>query len=377
MKIFILGPVMTEHYIGGVASFHEGLAVGFYQNGWQTFLLTDQKETAGGTEERNGISVIYIRNRRSFRKLAEREKPDVIITCLAYAKYLAKGIRAKKIYVLHAFFNRSYYGLLKSVLAVPYQKWLIRKCDLVFANSYFTQMINSNFYNIRTDQVFYPGVSDTYWESCKKIQKTEEKEIHTILFAGRLVPCKRVDMLLRALALLSEQGVEYRAYIVGGGPQMSRLSDMAGAYGIPVVFPGVMDQAQLAKYYWRSEVFVSLDDREPFGIVFLEALLAQCKIVCPYTGGQAEYLHTYGESVAYVDCNSPKSIMEGIKHMFEYGIAPHMNQAQRQACTYKMISARMIDYISSLSIRKPLREGDTFWKKDMTVYGVKNEKEMS
>lgn len=344
MKAFFLGPVMTESYIGGVANFNEGLAVGFSKNGWQSVLVTDQKE-AVKLQEKNGIPIRYISNRRKFQCLTKEEKPDVIITCLAYAKYLTKKMPSKKIYFLHAFFNRSYYGLLKATLAVPYQKWLIRKCDYVYANSYFTSMINRNFYGIKVNQVFYPAASEVYMQSVGKVQELYKKEVHTITFVGRLVPCKKVDMLLEALVLLSEQKVEYRACIVGGGPEIPRLKKIVEKYRIPVVFTGVKDQTQIAGYYWRSEVFVSLDDREPFGIVFLEALLAGCKIVCPYTGGQVEYLNHYRQSVAYVDCYSPMSIAEGIKQMFEKGIVPYLNQKQRESYSYQTVSASIIDYM--------------------------------
>lgn len=345
MKVFFLGPVTTRSYIGGVANFNEGLAVGFCKNGWQSVLVTNQKE-AVKLQEKNGIPIRYISNRQKFQRLAKEEKPDVIITCLAYAKYLKRKAPMKKIYFLHAFFNRSYYGLLKATLAVPYQKWLIRKCDYVFANSYFTSMINCNFYGIKANHVFYPAASEVYMKSVEKVQELYKKEVHTITFVGRLVSCKKVDMLLEALVLLSEQNVEYRAYIVGGGAEMSRLKKIVEKYRIPVVFTGVKDQTQIAEYYWRSEVFVSLDDREPFGIVFLEALLAECKIVCPYTGGQVEYLDHYRQSVSYVDCYSPVSIAEGIKQMFEKGIAPCLSKEQRESYSYQTVSARIIDYMS-------------------------------
>lgn len=339
MKIFFLGPVMMDDYIGGVAVFDEGIARGFSQNGWQVMLLTDQKQAVGMTEK-NGVPMKYI-GRRSFRSLVREEKPDVIIASLGYARYLKKSMKVKKIYFLHGFFNQRSYGMLKTALAVLYQKWLIKKCDYVFANSHFTRMINKTFFNIRTDGIFYPGVSEAYLAGIGTAPV--QKEAHAILFAGRLVGSKNVDMLMRALRILTGEGVEYRICIVGSGKELETVSAMAEEYGIPAVFTGTLSQSGIVEYYRRAEVFVSLNDSEPFGIVFWEALLAGCKIVCPCVGGQTEYLGSFERSVAYVDCYSPDSIAEGIKRMFAEGIAPHPDRKQLEECTYQNIAAYMID----------------------------------
>ena len=79
------------------------------------------------------------------------------------------------------------------------------------------------------------------------------------------------------------------------------LKKIVDEYHLNVVFLGRITQENLAHYYSLSEIFVSLNPSEPFGIVFPEALLSQCKIVCPYTGGQVEYLSDYSKSVAFVD----------------------------------------------------------------------------
>ena len=70
-------------------------------------------------------------------------------------------------------------------------------------------------------------------------------------------------------------------------------------------------------YYKKSEVFVSLNDSEPMGIVFFEAVLLHCKVVSPFTGGQVESLYDLPVNTrCFVDVDSPESIAEGIEKMF-------------------------------------------------------------
>ena len=106
------------------------------------------------------------------------------------------------------------------------------------------------------------------------------------------------------------------------------LKKIVDEYHLNVVFLGRITQENLAHYYSLSEIFVSLNPSEPFGIVFPEALLSQCKIVCPYTGGQVEYLSDYSKSVAFVDETDENSISNGIENMLMNGEQSILNDEQ-------------------------------------------------
>lgn len=342
MKVCILGPVVTPSYFGGVAVFDEGLAHGFAENGWSVFLATDQKDAV--TNENGRIPVHKI-SRRNFRKILEREEPDYIIAQLAYAKYLfGSKTNAKKIYFLHAFFKRSYYGLVKSALAVIYQKILIRQCDLVFSNSYFTDMINRDFFDIKSDAVFHPGVSgDFYSRSISLIDVPKEKK--SVFFAGRFVPAKGVDRLIEAAEILSRRNLDYTMYIAGDGPEKNRLMQYVAEKGLPIHFLGRLDQEAIANRYRKAEVFVSLDISEPYGIVFCEALLSNCKIVCPLTGGQVEILGKYQDRTAFVNARSAESIANGIEKMLDMGAVSELALQDKMLFSYEYVAAEMIGYL--------------------------------
>lgn len=342
MKVCILGPVTTKTYFGGVAIFDEGLAEGFVENGWSAFWVTDQSDAE---EKLNQQIPLYKINRRKFKQILDKENPDYIIAQLAYAKYLVgTKTSAKKIYFLHAFFKESYYGLLKSRLAVIYQKFLIKNCDLVFSNSHFTEMINSDFFNIKSDAVFHIGVTSDFYKKVMEA-KAVNKEPRSIFFAGRLVPAKGADVLVEAAELLTERGVEYKLYIAGDGAEKENLQKQINALNLSVELLGRVEQEEIVDNYRRAEIFVSLDPSEPFGIVFPEALLSECKIVCPITGGQVEYLNKYHKNVSFVDVRSAKSVADGIEYMLNHGESPLLSDEERQVFTYKNVAGNIIDYL--------------------------------
>lgn len=340
MKVGILGPVITSAYFGGVAVFDEEIANGLKNNGHEAILLTDQREEK---MNKNKFIIKQI-NYKCAKKVFDEEKFDLIIASLGYAKYLFfDKTDSFKIYFLHGFFNTNYYGKLKSELAVIYQKILLKKCNCVISNSNFTQMINNNFFNIISDGVVHLGVSSEFYQNI--IKKNIIKKENTILYAGRLVSVKGVKKLIEALSILEKKDIKYKLLIAGNGPDEFELKNYVNKNNLNVEFLGRVSQKELVEYYISSEIFVSLNPSEPFGIVFPEALLSQCKIVCPYTGGQVEYLSDYSNSVAFVDETDEKSIALGIEKLLSRGEIPKLTNEQMKSYTYEEISKNILKYI--------------------------------
>ncbi len=340
MKIIILGPVVTPSYFGGVATFDEGLGMALANKNNEVIIATDQKDAV----EKGLIKKI---THGSFKKLVRDFDPDYILSELGYAKhYYFIKTAAKKVYYLHAFFKQSYYGALKSRLAVFYQKRLIRKSDIVISNSFFTSMINKDFFGIDTYDICQVGVTDYFYEQSKRYMSVQ-KEPNSVFFAARLVPAKGADKVLSAIKLLHRKKPEIKLYLAGDGSEKEKLVKYVEDNKLPVEFLGRLTQDQMIEQYAKMEVFVSLDPSEPYGIVYLEALISNCKIVCPYTGGQMEMLSDYGQSVSYVYQEKPESIAKGIWKALESKGYPNLTNELKQQYTYSHVADELIRILGS------------------------------
>lgn len=340
MKLIILGPITTDIYFGGVAIFDEELAKAFYEKKWNVSILTEQTNAPSSVES---IPVFRV-NLFSAKMIFKREKPDMVIASLSYGKYLCfLNNDVKKIYFLHGYFSQKYYGKLKSEIAAIYQKMLIKNSDYVFANSYFTKVINRTFLNIRVNDVIHLGVSKAFYQKIKESKICKKK--NSILFSGRLVASKGTIKLLEALKLLKERNIFFSACIAGDGPELSKIQEFVSVNGLNAYLPGRIEHNKLAALYAESEIFVSLNPSEPYGIVFPEALLAQCKIVCPYTGGQIEYLYSYVSRVQFVDEESPESIANGIHYLLEQGCLPPLDNDDALQYTYDTVADRILKFV--------------------------------
>lgn len=345
MKICIVGPITTVTYFGGVATFDEGIAEGFLANGCEVLLATDQKNAAAMTS--GNVPVRHI-DRRSLAKLIEREKPQYVLTGLAYARYLPKknNSKIKYIYYLHGFFIAKAYGQLKAVLATLYQRYLLKRCDYVFANSYLTQMINDHICSIHTDFVAHVGVTPTFYHAAMS-HSYVEKEAGSILFCGRLNKIKGSQAVMEAAEELNRRGEKYKLYIIGEGSEKKKMMDFAQQKNLSVEFLGFVPSPEIVQHYLRAEVFISLNISEPCGIVFQEALLCGCKIVCPYTGGQVEYLLPYRDSVSFVGVGCSASLADGIAEAISRKSLPHLLPEEIETFTYEYTAKKIIAFLKS------------------------------
>jgi glycosyltransferase involved in cell wall biosynthesis len=87
-------------------------------------------------------------------------------------------------------------------------------------------------------EILVAGNSNLLARDCRSIEGVAE-ERNCVLFLGRLVPEKRVALLINALCILQARGEQIGARIVGDGPEKSVLEDLVRRHQLKdVVFPG-------------------------------------------------------------------------------------------------------------------------------------------
>lgn len=112
-----------------------------------------------------------------------------------------------------------------------------------------------------------------------------------IVYVGRLVDWKRVDLLVDACRRLKGK-LDFRLELVGNGPLRAALEERArnGALADQVIFHGQMQHAEAADVLSRADVMVLPSMREAGGAVVLEAMASGIPVVATQWGGPADYL---------------------------------------------------------------------------------------
>lgn len=113
-----------------------------------------------------------------------------------------------------------------------------------------------------------------------------------LLYAGRLVPEKNLDLLLVMMERLAGRSDrDYRLLIAGAGSSEAKLRTEAERR-VPGRFRflgHIPDRDELAHVYANADVFVHPNPEEPFGIAPLEAMAAGLPLVAPNRGGVTTY----------------------------------------------------------------------------------------
>jgi glycogen(starch) synthase len=114
-----------------------------------------------------------------------------------------------------------------------------------------------------------------------------------VFFVGRLVNEKGAQVLLDAVPKIVSHYNDVKFVIAGKGPQMDYLREKATNLNISpkVHFTGYISDEDLSRLYKCSDIAVFPSLYEPFGIVALEAMIANIPVVVSDTGGLGEIIN--------------------------------------------------------------------------------------
>lgn len=95
----------------------------------------------------------------------------------------------------------------------------------------------------------------------------------TLVYAGRLIPEKRVPLLIEAFAITLQECPDLRLKIFGKGPERDRVAATIGALGLQdrVELSGFVEQAELDRAVGEATAIVQPSAREGYGMVVVEA----------------------------------------------------------------------------------------------------------
>jgi glycosyltransferase involved in cell wall biosynthesis len=136
-----------------------------------------------------------------------------------------------------------------------------------------------------------------------RLDRPREKRILTV---SRLLRRKGVQDLIAAVA---ETELPYEVHVVGDGPHLDALRQLARTSATPVTFHGWLDNRspELTSLYETSEIFVLPSEAENFPVSLMEAMAAGLAVVTSRGTGCAEVV---GNAGLLVDHGDPAALRE-------------------------------------------------------------------
>jgi glycosyltransferase involved in cell wall biosynthesis len=141
--------------------------------------------------------------------------------------------------------------------------------------------------------------------------KASEKE-SDIIYTGRLVSHKNVDLLIRAIGLVRRDIGDISAVIVGDGPERDKLKALVHELNLEknVEFTGFLDYDASLTLMKSSGIFVSPSTREGFGMAALEA--NACGLPVVTLRHRMNAVTDLVKNTGFVCEPSPESLADGI-----------------------------------------------------------------
>lgn len=212
-------------------------------------------------------------------KFKDFKKFDIVIIC-----GVSTSIEIKALCYLK-FFRIPYYLEIDGGFPKTKEKFItknIKKFLISGAKGYFStadmadrylikygadqeKIFRYHFSSVKNDQVLKKGISAKKKESLKL--ELGLKQLNTILYVGRFIPFKRIDLLLKAAKNMKCQ------IVLIGGELTDQLQMLVSENELKLVrvIPFVKYD-ELRKYYWAADVFVFPTENDIWGLVVNEAM---------------------------------------------------------------------------------------------------------
>ena len=176
-----------------------------------------------------------------------------------------------------------------------------------------------------------------------------------ILFMGRLVDDKGVELIIESLALLKKKGIELSLTILGEGPSKDTLVTLICELELSeqISFSNHLESHPLREIINRHQIIaIPSKWQEPFGNIALEGIACGCIPVARNHGGLPDAIGNCG---ILVDQHTPEAFSDGLllalddlqnKQQFKTNFQKHL-QAHRKETVSKKYLEVIMNIVSS------------------------------
>jgi glycosyltransferase involved in cell wall biosynthesis len=208
-------------------------------------------------------------------------EPDVIVAHLGFNLYfgyqLARFYSKPFIAGVHRGDFRFGFSMLSEAVLIK----IFNSADVIACRSYALEKRFKGWLPqlINRCRVVYSGVEPSFIldDTAFQIKNDEFKQSDSFSFISvcSLVKLKNIDIVIKALSALNQQ-IKWNYLIVGDGPERVQLESQVKYYQLEknITFTGALNQQQIKKKLYQSQIFIMVSSYETFGLAYLEAMAA-------------------------------------------------------------------------------------------------------
>ena len=227
-------------------------------------------------------------------------KPDIIhsqceIFSMRFAKIISRKTKAPIVHTYHTMYE-DYVGYV-----IPFERlgrWVVKflsnkllsKVSIVVAPTRKVENVLKD-YGLKQEMHVVPtGISlDKHREEMDEDERRERRRAlgidddeFVLISLGRLGNEKNTEELIRFFANVQKKHERTRLLIVGDGPNRENLENLSRELDLDkkIIFTGMVDPAEVQKYYKLGDLYVSASTSETQGLTYAEAAANKLPLLC-------------------------------------------------------------------------------------------------
>ncbi|ASI13869.1 glycosyltransferase [Candidatus Mancarchaeum acidiphilum] len=170
---------------------------------------------------------------------------------------------------------KGYLGTLKGTAAYRYAKNAIHGADYYVANSSVTaSQLNSVGIKPNKIKILSPVLD-------LKIRVKKSKRDTSVVYSGRLIKEKRLDLWIDAVAKAHSLNPNIKGIIIGSGPEETHIRDLASSYDFIKMRKPYATKLWLYNELRRSMCFLNMSEREGLSITTIESAFLETPPLLP------------------------------------------------------------------------------------------------
>lgn len=173
--------------------------------------------------------------------------------------------------------TRFTYVFHQSDLKSPQFKNVVKRAEIVLARSPAMALQARTLHDVEVDGIVVSGTDEEIAAFRPRVVQVPVRLVTACL----MVKLKNLDLVLRALAVLKEQGFEFVFDVYGDGPEYRPLLELRNRLSLQneVRFHGFVARPIVIQAMRSSDLFVMPSAPETFGLAYLEAMAAGCVVL--------------------------------------------------------------------------------------------------
>jgi glycosyltransferase involved in cell wall biosynthesis len=230
----------------------------------------------------------------------------------------------------------------------------LRHSDHIIVGSTQSQKTLHELYGVKPSQTSaLPYPIDLSLFQPPSETKTHHDELR-VVWLGRIIPRKRLDLFLQGLELAIRQGLRIRATIVGGTGFVPGYEKLIESFPFPDRLRWIksLPRTEVPALLHQHDVLVQPSDEENFGSSVSEAQACGLPVIVGHTNGNADYLCEHDIHLAD---DRPQTLAQAFSRMARSTITcSAASRALAQSCfDLKELTADLIAILQSATGAQP------------------------